>query len=81
MAFAVNGVYRHADLTMNDLEAQLGSWSVAARELVRPTLERIADVIAAEPPHPPAHEGLRHELSAFVSNLLGGASVGSPATP
>jgi serine/threonine-protein kinase HipA len=30
MAFAVNGLYRHADRTIDDLEAQLGSWSAAA---------------------------------------------------
>ncbi|MBT2499239.1 HipA domain-containing protein [Agromyces sp. ISL-38] len=80
MAFAVNAVYRHADITVDDLEAQLGSWSGAAGALVRPTLEQIAEVVEAEAPHPSAHSGLRHELSAFVSNLLGGASIGSPAT-
>ncbi|MFE5672584.1 HipA domain-containing protein [Agromyces sp. NPDC056523] len=80
MAFAVNGVYRHADLTIDDLEAQLGSWSAAAGGLVRPTLERIDAVIDAEIPHPTAYRGLRRDLAGFVANLLGGRAAGSPAS-
>ncbi|MBM7503760.1 HipA domain-containing protein [Agromyces aurantiacus] len=79
MAFAVNSVYRHADLTIDDLETQLGSWSAAAGGLVRPTLERIAAVIDAETPHPAAYSGLRRDLAGFVANLLAGRPVGSPA--
>ncbi|WP_136706198.1 HipA domain-containing protein [Agromyces sp. H66] len=79
MAFAVNGEYRHADLTIDDLEAQLGSWSAAAGGVVRPTLERIAEVIESATPHPSAYPGLRREIGGFVSNLLAGARVGTPA--
>ncbi|MGR0319640.1 HipA domain-containing protein [Agromyces sp. ZXT2-3] len=79
MAFAVNGVYRHAELTIDDLEAQLGSWSAAAGGLVRPTLEQIAAVIDAETPHPAAYSGLRRDLAGFVANLLAGRPVGSSA--
>ncbi|MEV1131191.1 HipA domain-containing protein [Agromyces sp. NPDC049794] len=77
MAFAVNGVYRHADVTIDDLETQLGSWSVEAGELVRPTLERIAEVVEAETPHPAAYAGLRREIGGFVSDLLAGEPVGT----
>ncbi|WP_448003313.1 HipA domain-containing protein [Agromyces bauzanensis] len=80
MAFAVNGVYRHADLTIDDLETHLGQWSTAANGLVRPTLERIAEVVATEAPHPSAYAGLRREIGGFVSNLLAGEPVGLPGT-
>jgi serine/threonine-protein kinase HipA len=78
MAFAVNGVYRHADLTIDDLEQHLGTWGAAAAALVRPTLERIAAVIESEPPHPAAYRGLRRDLAGFVSNLLDGEPAGEP---
>ncbi|RXZ51736.1 HipA domain-containing protein [Agromyces binzhouensis] len=79
MAFAVNGVYRHADLTLDDLEAQLGSCSPEAGGLVRPTLERIAEVVEVERPHPSAFAGLRRDLGVFVANLLAGQAAGSSA--
>jgi serine/threonine-protein kinase HipA len=79
MAFAVNGVHRHADLTIDDLEAQLGSWSAAAGGLGRPTLERIGTVVDAETPHPAAYSGLRREVAGFVSNLLAGEPLGTPS--
>jgi serine/threonine-protein kinase HipA len=47
--------------------------------LVPPTLERIAEVVEAEAPHPSAYSGLRRALGAFVSNLLAGEAVGAPA--
>ncbi|GAA1805861.1 HipA domain-containing protein [Agromyces neolithicus] len=80
MAFAVNGVYRHADLTIDDLEQHLGTWGSAAGALVRPTLERIAAMIQSEQPHPAAYGGLRRDLTGFVTNLLAGESVGDPAS-
>ena len=78
MALAVNGVYRHADLTIDDLEAHLGSWSPAVGGLARPTLERIAELVESETPHPSAYAGLRREIGGFVSNLLAGEPVGTP---
>ncbi len=78
MAFAVNGVYRHADLTIDDLEAHLGSWSPAVGGLARPTLERIAELVESETPHPSAYAGLRREIGGFVSNLLAGEPAGTP---
>ena len=76
MAFAVNGVYRHADLTIGDLETHLGRWSPASGALVRPTLERIAAVAESERPHPAAYERLQRDLAGFVSNLLAGERAG-----
>ena len=78
MAFAVNGIYRHADLTIDDLETHLSAWAPGAGALVRPTLERIAAVVGSEAPHPSAYAGLQRELSGFVSNLLAGDPVGDP---
>lgn len=78
MAFAVNGIYRHADLTIDDLETHLSAWAPGAGALVRPTLEQIAVVVESEAPHPSAYGGLQRELSGFVSNLLAGDPVGEP---
>lgn len=80
MAFAVNGVYRHADLTRHDLETHLGSWSAEAGELVRPALERIAEIVETEAPHPAAYAGLRREIGGFVANLLTGEPMGAAAS-
>ncbi|MEF3402250.1 HipA domain-containing protein [Agromyces sp. CCNWLW203] len=76
MAFAVNGVYRHADLTLADLETHLAAWSPTAAELVRPTLEQIALVVDVEQPDPRAHPQVREDIAAFTSRLLDGGRVG-----
>ena len=78
MAFAVNGVYRHADLTLADLETHLGAWSSTAAALVRPTLELIASTVDIEQPHPAAYPTLRDDISGFVTNLLAGRAAGAP---
>ena len=80
MALAVNGVYRHADLTLRDLETHLGGWSAAAGALVRPSLERIAAVVESERPHPAAYPQLQWDIAGFVSNLLAGERVGDLVT-
>ncbi|GAA1059900.1 hypothetical protein [Agromyces bracchium] len=46
---------------------------------MRPTLERIAEVVDAEAPHPAAYAGLRREIGEFVANLLTGRSAESSA--
>lgn len=80
MAFAINGVYRHADLSIDDLETHLGAWAPAAGALVRPALERIAAVVESERPHPAAYRGLQRDLAGFVLNLLAGEPVGERAS-
>ncbi|MCL3860801.1 HipA domain-containing protein [Actinotalea sp. K2] len=77
LALAVNGVYRHASITLDDIVAEAGAWGVSdARAHVATTLGRIAEVVEAEQPDPRAHDGLRAEIAGFVANLLAGGPVG-----
>ena len=78
MALAVNGVYRHADLTLADLEAQVGAWSPRLLPLVRHTLEQVMAVTADEVPDPRAHPRLRDDIAAFTARLIAGEAVGDP---
>ncbi len=78
LALAVNGVYRHADVTLADLEAEVASWSPALSALVRPTLERIGRIVDEETPHPDAYSGLRDDIAGFTRRLLDGRAAGSP---
>ncbi|WP_235508281.1 HipA domain-containing protein [Agromyces sp. Soil535] len=76
LALAVNGVYRHADVTLDDLERELGSWSPRLSELARPTLERIEQFVEEEVPHPEAYPALRDDVARFTRNLLDGRPAG-----
>ena len=79
MALAVNGVYRHADLTLGDLETHLGGWSPAAeRSRGRRSRNRRRRRVGA--PHPAAYPQLERDLAGFVSNLLAGERVGDLVT-
>lgn len=77
LALAVNGVYRHASLTVDDLVAEAVAWGLPSPgEQVRAMLEQIAAVVAREEPDPRAHAGLRGQVAGFVTNLLAGKAVG-----
>jgi serine/threonine-protein kinase HipA len=76
LALAINGVYRHAGLTVDDVVAEAAAWGLARpRDQVVATLERIAAVVASEEPDPRAHPGLRAQIAGFVENLLAGRAV------
>ena len=80
MALAVNKKYRHAELTVHDVLAEVESWGIRrANQLINETLDQIAAAVAAEIPMSGAAPNLQDQLVGFVRNLQSGQPVGSPA--
>ncbi|MFT4109106.1 MAG: type II toxin-antitoxin system HipA family toxin, partial [Propionicimonas sp.] len=77
MALAVNGRYRHLEITGNDLVEEFASWGVKrAEETVRDTLDQLQTIINEEDPLAGAFPRLQEQLSGFVHNLRHGSPVG-----
>ncbi len=77
MALAVNGRYRHLDITGNDLIEEFASWGLKrADETVRDTLDQLQTLINEEDPLVGAFPRLQEQLSGFVHNLRHGSPVG-----
>jgi serine/threonine-protein kinase HipA len=75
MALAVNGKYRHASITLEDIVAEVTSWGlVSATQLITDTLESIRD-FTAETPEPSAFPELQANIKGFTTNLLSGRST------
>ncbi|AYF98685.1 type II toxin-antitoxin system HipA family toxin [Protaetiibacter intestinalis] len=80
LALAVNGVYRHAEVTRDDLLAEFASWGLRrAAPLVNDTLAKLASAVVAEEPLPGAHPQLRRDIRTFTENLQSGRPAGAPA--
>ena len=76
---AVNGVYRHVDVTIVDLAEEIAGWGVRrSLGLVTSTLEEVATALESEDPLEGSHPRLREDISGFVSNLLAGKRAGAP---
>lgn len=70
MALAVNGIYRHANLTGADLVTEFTSWGLRrAERIVDDELERISDAVSAESPLDGAYPELRNDILGFVDQL------------
>lgn len=70
MALAVDGVYRHADITRTNLVAELSSWGLRrAAMIVDDGLDRIAELVEGEAPLADAYGGLQDEILGFVAAL------------
>jgi serine/threonine-protein kinase HipA len=77
MALAVNGKYRHAEITQEDLVAEFGAWGVRrAATTVQETLEELQAVFRDEEPRAGAFPQLDLQLHTFVDNLSSGRPVG-----
>lgn len=77
LALAVNGVYRHADVSRDDLVAELSGWGLRrASAAIDECLEQLAFAIDHESPHGSAFPRLQEQLSAFVENLRSGRPAG-----
>ncbi|GAB3610908.1 type II toxin-antitoxin system HipA family toxin [Humibacter ginsengiterrae] len=80
LALAVNGKYRHGEVSAQDLEAEIGSWGVRrATKVVHDTLDELSEVIHTEVPLDGAHPRLHEELMRFVMNLRSGLPTGGAA--
>lgn len=71
MALAINGRYRHADVTHTDLVDEFMSWGLRrAASVVDQTLTELRDIVAQEMPLVGAHAGLHDEIRGFIDHLL-----------
>lgn len=72
MALAVNGKYRHVDLTRADLLAEFTSWGVRhASVTIDETLEQLRSAVENEAPLEGAFPSLREQILGFVARLAG----------
>lgn len=77
LAFAVNGQYRHAAVTLDDLVMEAASWGVRdARPVTVDTLESIRDAAKGLDPVEGSHPRLADDVVRFSSNLLDGRGAG-----
>ena len=77
MALAVNGVYRHEDITRDDLMAEVAAWGLRrAGVVVDEALEHVAQGLDNEVPLDGAFPGLHEQVRGFVANLRAGRAVG-----
>lgn len=78
LAFAVNGQYRHAAVTLDDLVSEAAAWGVRdARPLIIGTLESTRDAAKSLDPVEGSHPRLADDVVAFSSNLLDGRGAGA----
>ncbi|MHB1171745.1 MAG: type II toxin-antitoxin system HipA family toxin [Lacisediminihabitans sp.] len=79
MSLAVNGRYRHAEITATDIADEARGWGMRAPEnLIAETLEAVAGLVDAEAPHPGAYESLSENIRGFTRNLLAGKPAAGP---
>jgi serine/threonine-protein kinase HipA len=78
LALAVDGVYRHAAVTRDNLVNEFTSWRMRDSEtFVDVILAAVAETVEAEDPPFGAHPGLADDIRTFTHNLRSGRSVGA----
>ncbi len=77
MALAVNGKYRHLEISRDDLSAEFTAWGLRrAATTVTETLDEVQTILREEAPLEGAVPLLHVQLQAFVDNLISGSPVG-----
>ena len=77
MALAVNGKYRHLEITRDDLFAEFTAWGLRrAATTVTETLDELQTILREEEPLEGAFPLLDVQPQAFVDNLRDGSPVG-----
>ena len=77
MALAINGLYRHQDITRTDLVEEFASWGLRRTEpLIQAVLDQLHAVVSEERPLEGAFPRLQEQLLGFVDNLRRGQAVG-----
>lgn len=77
LALAVNGKYRHLEITRDDLLAEFVSWGLRrARATMQDTLEQLQTIVEEEEPLDGAFPLIQEQLLAFIDNLRYGIPVG-----
>ncbi|BAK36323.1 hypothetical protein MLP_33090 [Microlunatus phosphovorus NM-1] len=70
MALAVNGKYRHGEITGEDLAAEFASWGLRrAPATVDATLEELRAAVLSEPPLDGAFPALQEQILGFIDQL------------
>jgi serine/threonine-protein kinase HipA len=74
LALAVNRKYRHADVTGDDLLAELTSWGLSrAAATMADTLDQLAEAAKEEAPLEGAFPALQEQILGFIETLRVGA--------
>lgn len=77
LALAVNGRYRHLEITREDLQAELAGWGLRnAAAVVERTLDELESAASGEVQLEGAESQLQNRVLVFVENLLHGNPVG-----
>lgn len=77
LALAVNGKYRHAEITRNDLATEFAGWGLRRPvPIVDETLDELHSVLQQETPLSGAFGALQEQVLGFVGNLLHGRPAG-----
>ena len=84
MALAVNGEYRHAYISLQDIAAELVSWrcssfsdDVKTVAFIEKCLETYRNSLNTTYPNEKAYPDLHADISSFITNLLSGKAAGS----
>ena len=76
MALAVNGKYKHSQISSADILAEANSWGLkGSAEIVNDTLEIIKSFVMSESPDARAYERLSQDIALYTQNLLDGKST------
>ena len=77
LAMAVNGKYRHRDITRTDLIEEFRAWRLPdPQAIIDETLDQLARANSAEVALPGAYPELQSSIQLFIRNLSEGAPVG-----
>ena len=77
LALAINGAYRHLEVTRDDLRAEVSAWGLRRAALtVDSTLEELEAAVREEVPLSGAHPFLQEQILGFVDNLRRNRPVG-----
>lgn len=77
LALSINGVYRHRDITRDDLIAELDVWGVRQTSLlVDRTLRGLVSIVTKEEPIVGAFPNLQNQILETISNLQTGHAAG-----
>lgn len=77
LALAINRKYRHHDITLGDVVAEVSSWGVRrAEKVVADAIEELESIVEAEEPLDGAAWNLKPNVTAFVQNLADGGPIG-----
>ena len=84
MALAINGEYRHANISLPDIVAELASWCCGSFSdeaktvtFINKCLETYRNALNDTLPNEKAYPDLKEDISSFITNLLSGNVTGT----